>query len=225
MSAGFLPKTEVPDNFVREVLQAIDCCPRLVQNEPKLPLMPLLLKRNFRLLALIADVDDAIANLNIVLGDLDRLGVGPFSFGDADPFSRFKFLLRSEVAEFERLSECFSQYLQFCGSAGELSQHEQRKLKALFGERLGLLIDTAEGDAVTAIWRGTDRDHVHFRRGIGYLQSRSEVQRPTQATVEDWNKVLLPRIRRRRRVIFDAGMRLAAVWASAIELSAASKNA
>jgi hypothetical protein len=225
MNAGFLPKTEVPDTFVRDVLQAIDCYPQLVQNQPKLPQMPLLLKRNFRLLALVADVDDAIANLNIVLGDLDRLGVGPFSFGDADPFLRFKFLLRSEVAEFQRLSKCFDQYLQFCGSAGELSQLEQRKLKSLFGERLGVLIDTAEVDEVTAIWRGNDSDNGHFRRGISYLKSRSAAVRSSPATVDDWNTVLLPRIRRRRRVIFDAGMRLGVVWASAMEISAASKDA
>jgi hypothetical protein len=224
MSAGFLPKTQVPDHFVRNVLRTIEQYPRLGQTRQKLPLMPILLKRDFRLLALVADVDDAIANLNIVLGDLDKLGLGPFSFGDADPLLRFKFLLRSENAEFGRLTECFNQYLNFCGSAGELSQLEQRNLKALFGERLGLLIDTTEAD-VTAIWRGTERDHIRFHRGAGYLLSRSEAARRNPVAVVDWDKVLLPRIRRRRRVIFDTGMRLAVVWANAIELSASSMDA
>jgi hypothetical protein len=104
----YLPKLEVPEAFIRDLRQSIEVYrPRVTDGKPEL--MPAPLKRNFALLALIADVGDVFANLNVVLEDLDKLEADPFAFGDTDPFARFKFLLRSIHAEFERFSGLFDQ--------------------------------------------------------------------------------------------------------------------
>jgi hypothetical protein len=215
----YLPKLEVPEAFIRDLRQSIEVYrPRVTDGKPEL--MPAPLKRNFALLALIADVGDVFANLNVVLEDLDKLEADPFAFGDTDPFARFKFLLRSIHAEFERFSGLFDQYLALTAASGYLTQRQRSRLKVIFTERVRSLLDAAEAEGgVTAHWYAGAEKHVTLLRGVAHIQSFIEAAQPNHTKAADWKKVLSPRVQSRRRMIFDAGWQIGHLWMTVIELA------
>jgi hypothetical protein len=226
MKHSYLPKLRLPAEFLWHARQSLEQYqPKAGQHSKDSLGIPPQLKQQCALLALVADVDDALANLNIVLRDLDRLAADPFGFGDADPFARFKFLLRSVHAEFEHFSGFFDRYLQLCGSDIKLTGPEQRRLKVIFAERVRALLDAAEAEQiVTARWNAPAGDEASVRRGVAYIQSHIEAAQPNHTRVADWKKVLWPRVRNQRQMIFDAGIRIVTAWTEAIELMASATD-
>jgi hypothetical protein len=223
---SYLPKLRLPAEFLWHARQSLEeYQPTAGQHSKDSLGMPPQLARQCALLALVADVDDALANLNIVLRDLDRLAADAFGFGDVDPFARFKFLLRSVHAEFEHFCGLFDRYLQLCGPDVKLTGPEQRRLKVIFAARVRALLDAAEAEQiVTARWNAPASDEVSVRRGVAYIQSHIEAAQPNRTQVADWKKVLWPRVRNQRQMIFDAGTRIVTAWTEAIELMASATD-
>jgi hypothetical protein len=187
--------------------------------------VPPALVQDCALLALVADVDAVIANLNIVLADIDKLGADPFAFGDTSPFARFKFLLRAAEAEFEHCSELFDQFLLHCASAHKLTQPERRRLQAIFEERVRLLLTAGKSEELT-----TSRTYAHaddqgaLLRAVAYIQSRVEAAEPDHTTVMEWAKRMRPRVQSSRRRIFHVGIQVAKVWSGGIALFTSQKD-
>jgi hypothetical protein len=196
--------------------------PRLNARQPKpSPRMPRKLLQRYELLVLIADVDEANTNLNISLRDLDKLDADPFTFGDTNPFARFKFLLRSVHTEFDRLSGFFDQYLRLCGR--DVRPSERRKLQVIFGTRIRSLLAAAETEELaTARGYANPNQRVNLIRRVAYIQALGAAPEPEHTTLADWGKVMRPRVQAMRRLIFAAGMEIATAWSRAIELSTSS---
>lgn len=224
---SYLPALEIPAAFIYDLQRLIEQFSRVVKRERLeiSSLMPPALIQNCALLALVTDVDNANANLNIVLADLDKLAADPFYFSDTNPFARLKFLLRSVHAEFERLSEFFDQLLHLCAAGHKLTCPERRRLQAIFGKRLRLLLAAAEAEELVTSGRPAHAGgYDTLLRGVAYVQARIEAAEPEHTTVMEWTKRVRPRVQACRRRIFDAGMQVVNVWSGGISLLTSQKN-
>jgi hypothetical protein len=164
-------------------------------------------------LILLGRVEDTNAMLNIVLRDLDRFGADPFVFGDTNPFLRFRFLLRSAHAEFERFPGLFDRYLRLHTDDRKLALSQRQKLLAVFVNRVRPLLDMSEEEGSTTTVRG-----------LAYLEALVAAAEPDHTTIADWSVVMRPRVQAARAAIFATGMEVVTVWSSAIELLASYKE-
>jgi hypothetical protein len=57
-----------------------------------------------------SDADEVIANLNTVMGDMERLGEDARAFHDRNPFDRFQLLLRLYFYEYGRFEDVFGYF-------------------------------------------------------------------------------------------------------------------
>jgi hypothetical protein len=217
-----LPKLELPPALLHDLRASMQRHRLSPSAGQRSALMARSFVSRYRPLILLGRVEDTNAMLNIVLRDLDRFGADPFVFGDTNPFLRFRFLLRSAYAEFERFPGLFDQYLRLCTDDRKLALSQRRKLLAVFVNRVRPLLDMSEEErSATPRRRSHANSRVDEVRGLAYLEALvAAAVEPDHTTIADWSVVMRPHVQAARAAIFAAGMEIVTVWASAIELLA-----
>jgi hypothetical protein len=114
---AYLPRLRISAPFLSQMQQSLDRFAPLLTSKglppPSSPI-PWDVAQNCSLLALAADVDALNAHLNMVLGDLEKLGADPVAFKDTDPEPRYKSLLRSA-----QMAGCQSFSINSCVFSGQ----------------------------------------------------------------------------------------------------------
>jgi hypothetical protein len=79
-----------------------------------------------------SSVDEIIENLNMTLGDLERLSKDHRRFGDKNPITRYQLLVRTFFYEYSRFQDLFERYTHWWVKQGMMTKAERRELMEAF---------------------------------------------------------------------------------------------
>lgn len=84
------------------------------------------------LFPILSEVDEVLTNLNLAMGDLERLRDDPWAFSDSNPFDRYKFVMRLWLYEFARFEDLFGYYTLWLEKRRRITKDERKQLRAEF---------------------------------------------------------------------------------------------
>jgi hypothetical protein len=158
----------------------------------------------------ISEVDEVIVNLNMVTADLGRLGKSAKAFGDANPFTRYKFLMRMWLYEFARFEDLFGYYTLFLEKNKLLTKQERKQAREEFykaNEPFIRMRNVFAHDAAT--WEG------HVTTEIGLLAAADQVRmaiKDKDGKLLTWDDHIAPLCARMLPNLFEAGREMRITW-------------
>jgi hypothetical protein len=154
--------------------------------------------------------DEVLTNLNMVMGDIERLSVDANAFLDRNPFDRFQLLLRLYFYEYGRFEDVFGYFTNWMQQCSLLTKAERKAEREAFYGTFEYAIKTRN----TMLHAATDwRDHCSAE--IAILQGLEAIGRTAvdaSGNALTWNDHIGPLCTETLPALLAMGQHMQVFW-------------
>lgn len=166
---------------------------------------------------LIAEADEVFDNLNLVIGDMERLSDDERAFEDQNPFLRYKLLMRIYLYEFARFEDLFGYFTLWCEKKKLITQKDRKELRQDFCERHESVIkirNTLAHDS--ADWGQHCTPHIAALQGAELFGL--EV-RDKEGNKQTWQQHLSPLCEKMINAFYEDGNGMLEFWNTLVRIT------